>query len=423
MYTVGPHLQVTEILSYVDGAREVTVEYEITNTSAASLAFRAAELADLDPGSDDGRSFVLDRDGSHVIGGWTPSGALVVLDENSTWARYQAGPYDEVFGNFATGGLSGKTDPMLKDNGVGAEWIVSALGASQTVNFAVTWRLAADETVNTATDGGDGPCTTESGGCTLREALGSGSGGGDIVTVPENDYQLLSHLEVDHDLTVFGGGAPGTRIIGHRDSPGSGDRVIEVTNDAALDLRAVTLTNGQAGDGNGGAIHAVSGSNVAISDSAISGNEAWDGGGIDSGSTVMIDRSTISGNHAWNNGGGLSLRGTGSLTNTTICGNSASSGGGVYAAANIFLGNVTIADNSANPGLGGGVYEQVDTQITSATDTLWARKRVARAAGPRRSSRTTGSRTTRSASRGAASAICSVRRWPSVPWPTTRATR
>ena len=374
MYTIGPHLQVTETLSYIDGAREVTVAYAIKNVSAAAVTFRAAELADLDPGNDAGRSFLVDRDGSRVIGGWTPSGALVGLDENTPWTRYQSGPYGDVFEAFATSGLRDTVDPILEDNGVGAQWDVSGLGPGATAPLAVTWRIAADETVNTAADDGTGGCTTDPGGCTLREALGTASGGGDIVTVPENDYALPGgHLAIDHDLTVLGGGAPGTRIIGHRDSPSSGDRVIEVTNDATLDLRAVTLTNGQAGDGNGGAIHAVSGSNVAISDSTISGNEAWDGGGVDSAGTVTIERSTVSGNHALNNGGGLSMSGTGSLQNTTISGNSASSGGGVYVAANMSLASVTIADNTANPNLGGGLYEQVDTQTTSATNTLWAR--------------------------------------------------
>ena len=373
VYKVGPHLQVTETLSYTDGTQEVGVEYSIENISGAAVTFRAAELADLDPGDDDGRNFVLGNDGSHVLGGWTPAGALVGLQENTPWGIYQAGSYDEVFANFATVGLSGGVDPILKDNGLGAQWNVTALPPGNDVALDVTWRLAADETVNSATDSSDGSCTTDLGGCTLREALETASVAGDIVAVPEGDYQLLSHLDVGHDLTVLGGGARGTRIIGHRDSPSSGDRVIEVTNGAALDLRAVTLTNGQAGDGNGGAIHALGDSRVAISDSAISGNEAWNGGGVDSAGVVLIERSTVSGNHAWGNGGGLSLSGSVSLNNTTISGNAADTGGGMFAAANLGLDNVTIADNTAGPGLGGGLYEQVDTQTTSATNTLWAR--------------------------------------------------
>src|SRR6185436_4528831 len=170
-------------------------------------------------------------------------------------------------------------------------------------------------------DDGDGVCTTAAGGCTLREALSTGSAG-DIVTVPADDqgYQLVGALPIDHDVTVLGGSARDTTLRGPTDH---GDQVMVVGAGVTADLRSLTITGGDAGDGDGGGIRALTGSTLHVSDSSITGNRAWDGGGINAAGALELERTTVSGNHADQNGGGIYLRGHSVIENSTISGNAA----------------------------------------------------------------------------------------------------
>jgi hypothetical protein len=135
----------------------------------------------------------------------------------------------------------------------------------------------------------------------------------------------------------------------------------------------LTITDGRAGDGNGGGIWVRSGAALRLSDAAVVGNDGWDGAGIYSEGTIDIARSTVSGNHADDNGAGLYLLGgDASLENTTISANVAvGNGGGAFVGTNLDLTNVTIADNEAESG--GGIHEQVDTQTTDSTNTIVVR--------------------------------------------------
>jgi hypothetical protein len=141
----------------------------------------------------------------------------------------------------------------------------------------------------------------------------------------------------------------------------------------------------------------VSGCNLAIFNSQITGNGAWglggggiiqdsnvmgnDQGGVDAGGLITISRSTIAGNAGWggirffgstlnlsdstivgNSGGrGLTINGVANIVNSTISGNTA---GGVFLYTNstAHLSNVTIAQNEAPSG--SGIFGSTDTEET-----------------------------------------------------------
>jgi predicted outer membrane repeat protein len=357
VYKVGADLEVTETFTYLDGSLTFLAEYSIKNLSDSQVSLHPGVLADVEAaGSDDGRGFLLSRAGQRIVGGWSPEGALVALEERngSTWTRYETGPYGDVFSNFEDGALTGSVDPRLVDNGVGVEWPDVTLGQNETDDVSVTWRGGADEEVNTTADSATpAACTTDAGGCMLREAIESASGNGDIVTVPEGDYEMGGPLNVVHDLVVLGGGAQATRVHGTTNG-----QTLVVGSDASADLRGLTITDGDGGDGEGGGIAAGDGSIVQLADSAVSGNHAWDGAGIYSTGRVDLVRSTLSGNRADHQGGGLFVGGgSAGLLNATVSGNSAANqGGGIFTNADVDLNNVTISGNTATDG-GGGIYQ------------------------------------------------------------------
>jgi predicted outer membrane repeat protein len=355
VYKVGDDLQVTETFSYTSGSLTFDVDYSIKNLSALPVTFRPGELADVEAGgSDEGRGFIRGAPGSRMVGGWAPDGALVALQETTPWSQLQTGEFGQVFDDFETAGLTGGADPRLVDNGVGVAWPEATLDQNDSADFQVTWRGGADEEVNSEADATPDGCTTAVGGCTLREAI-EGSGSGDIVTVPEGDYhesQLNGPMTVGHDLTVLGGGARTTTI--HGQSTGQ----TFVVEDITADLRNLTITDGEGGDGSGGGIVAEIESLVTLSDVAVAGNHAWDGAGIFSRGRVELLRSTVSGNNADSRGAGLYVAGgSASLTDSTIAGNVAAvQGGGIYTTSNVDLDNATVSGNTATGG-GGGIYQ------------------------------------------------------------------
>jgi CSLREA domain-containing protein len=366
VYDVGLDLEVTETMTYVDGQNTVDVAYSVKNISAAPLTFRAAEVADIAVGADEfGRGFLLDHAGARTLGGVTQEGGLVALVERTpTWASFETGFFKDVFDHFAAGPLSGKVDPRRIDNGVGAQWAAQTLSPAATATFTVRWFVGPENRVNTAIDDDDGACAPAPGNCTLREAIAESSGG-DIVTVPEDNYALGSGgtLALTHDLTILGGG-PFARIHGAAAGP-----VLSVPNGVTMDLRSVTVTDGkQAG------IEGLAGSTIRLAGVAVSGNSGQDGGGIKTAGALDVQRSTISGNTAQGDGGGIMLTSAAPVTlvNSTLSGNTAGGdGGGIWTDNDVALTNVTVADNTATAG--GGLHEQVGTQKSQVTNTLFVR--------------------------------------------------
>jgi Ca2+-binding RTX toxin-like protein len=161
-----------------------------------------------------------------------------------------------------------------------------------------------------------------------------------------DDVTIIGDNTDDHkaDITISGGNT--TRIF---NQTGAGTDVV---------LKSLTLTNGNAGVGAGGAIYANSGT-LNIQDSTIQNSSANRGGGITSnvGTIVTLTNSLLSGNSAADGGGLYTTGGSTTLINSTVTGNSASNlGGGLYTdiGNTMTLLNSTVAGNTAVQG-GSGI--------------------------------------------------------------------
>ena len=103
---------------------------------------------------------------------------------------------------------------------------------------------------------------------------------------------------------------------------------------------------------------------MTLTDSTVSGNSAFSGGGLYNDGTMTLTDSTVSGNSAFS-GGGLYSDGTMTLTDSTVSGNSADSGGGLYNDGTMTLTDSTVSGNSADSG--GGLYNDGTTTFTDST--------------------------------------------------------
>ena len=103
-----------------------------------------------------------------------------------------------------------------------------------------------------------------------------------------------------------------------------------IYNYGTLILTGSTVA-GNSADYDAGGIYNDENSTVTVTDSAVSGNTANWGGGIDNYGTVTFTNSTVSGNTAHECGGGIynDEYGTLTLTGSTVAGNSAYGGGGI----------------------------------------------------------------------------------------------
>jgi hypothetical protein len=134
------------------------------------------------------------------------------------------------------------------------------------------------------------------------------------------------------------------------------------SNDTSLTIDASTISDSSAGPGDypGGGIRQIGGG-LLIRNSTISGNDGGNGGGVYAfGADLGVQNSTISGNTATGTGGGSGIgygggiwfdggasHGTG-ISGSTISGNHAYDGGGITAAStNKNLASTVVANNTA----------------------------------------------------------------------------
>jgi CSLREA domain-containing protein len=227
---------------------------------------------------------------------------------------------------------------------------------------------AATFTVTRLDDPAPGACDSD---CSLREAVraANAGSGGDTIELPAGRFRLTiagagedaaatGDLDVTKSVTITGAGARQTLI------DGSGiDRVFEVASGVTALIADVTVTGGLV-NGDGGGI-ANSGTltllrdTIANNEAILAGNHA--GGGVDSASILIVTQSAISGNRAYN-GGGINFAGTATIADSTIAGNRAGGlgsngdGGGISGSAGSSLGltGSTVADNHAFNGSGSG---------------------------------------------------------------------
>lgn len=179
------------------------------------------------------------------------------------------------------------------------------------------------------------------GNVTIRQEMdGNGQVHGRVMEVLVAGRATLLNLTIEGGVETLGGGG--------------------VANSGWLHLDNVTVTGNTAAYAGGG-IETRSGSTTIIDNSTISANTSTradsqgGGGGIRvTGGNVYLDGSTVSGNEShWNGGGIMAIAGIVGLVNSTISGNGAwIHGGGIYNnGANVALSNVTVTANTANSDL------------------------------------------------------------------------
>ena len=146
------------------------------------------------------------------------------------------------------------------------------------------------------------------------------------IIMPNGSYDIstLGQLDITSDLTIFGSGADSTTITGSNAS-----RIFSVAASGSLKLKGVTLDDGRANGGSGGAIQAFG--PVAIEDVVISSGWAADeGGAIATSDTLHALRSHFVGNSANGDGGAIYTTGTTTIDRCSLFENEALNGGGIY---------------------------------------------------------------------------------------------
>jgi hypothetical protein len=208
------------------------------------------------------------------------------------------------------------------------------------------------------TSAGSGACQTIQEGVNAAEALSNATVTLDVagssttydeqvtVNIPESTFDSI-------DIEGTGTTAPTLNDGGH-----GSDLTIPDTSDNALTIGRFTISGGDAD--NGGGIDDLGSGDLNITDSTLSDNTAVSLGGaldaVGSGGTITFTNSTLSGNRAFD-GGGINFDPALVLTDDTFAGNSAQNFGGGYEreqAPNATIANSLFADNTPGNNCAGG---------------------------------------------------------------------
>ena len=229
--------------------------------------------------------------------------------------------------------------------------------------------------------------TNDSGPGSFRQAVLDASPGDFIVfdgSLAGNTINLATSLIIDKDLHITGLGlSPHIQITGGGSTcdPGGSLCVIKIENGTDVNIYGLDIINGTGsgilnnGDlyitqstisGNssyyGGGIYTTGVDSIArVIASTVTGNNASFGGGV-YGSTIVLNESVISGNTATLDGGGVFSDDSLTCYNTSIAGNIANRhGGGFYINSGLTptIGYSLITGNNADDG--GGFYNLANT--------------------------------------------------------------
>ena len=206
--------------------------------------------------------------------------------------------------------------------------------------------------------------SADSGAGTLRADVAAASSGDTIVFDPSLNGQTITltsgQLDISKDLTIQGPGAGQLTISGYARAY---SRIFEVDG-AAVNISGLTMSNGYALGGNGGAILNNWGV-LNVSDCTLSNNRAtYSGGAIDNlGNSLTVSGCTLTGNRA-NEGGAGVAAGTVTVSGSTLSGNSAGGsgpssgeGGAISDRGIVTLLGTTVTKNTS-AGLGGGIFNE-----------------------------------------------------------------
>ena len=160
----------------------------------------------------------------------------------------------------------------------------------------------------------------------------------------------LPSISGDVTLVGLGSGATIERSSGAPDF-----RLFNVTASGSLTLENISIRNGRASSGNGGAI--LNAGSLMLDGVTLENNSARFGGAIHSSGSLSISGSTLSSNSAQENAGAIYLNnGTLTLNDSTIQSSSSRYGSGVYINnGSASLSNAALRFNTANE-RGAGLY-------------------------------------------------------------------
>jgi predicted outer membrane repeat protein len=236
-------------------------------------------------------------------------------------------------------------------------------------------------TVDTTVDSFDGTCADDD--CSLRDALASVPDGG-TVGVPSGVYTLAltgsggveeGDLDLSRSVSIVRDGDSGVFV----DATTLGDRVVQVDGGADVVLEGLTLLGGR-GYFRGGGVRVVSGS-LHLDGVTITGGVAGEGGGglsVSRDGHAVVARSLFLENRSRGTGGGIEVAGTLTLRDSAVVGNRARIGGGIDARdAVVRMTNVTVATNRSRS-QGGGLRASGDVVLSHVTI---ARNRAEHAGG------------------------------------------
>lgn len=192
--------------------------------------------------------------------------------------------------------------------------------------------------------------------------------GADTITLSA-DIRLTGPLpEINSEVTINGGD--------HTIDGGATYRIFDMNSGNAT-INNLTMTQGNAGGGNGGAVRARN-SDLILNNTSISGSKSGDsGGGLHfSGPTKTLvitnssfSRNLTSGNKTGRGGGLYVLASSASISGSSFDSNSAITiGGAIHNDGVLSIDNSSIGDNSATDH-GGGIYtsSEATTAITHVT--------------------------------------------------------
>ena len=257
-----------------------------------------------------------------------------------------------------TGNVNG-----LDQRGVPRPTATCAIGAFEPQNTAYTVGSASDSSSGSA--GTLAACQSATNTtCRLRDALALAPSMYDTETITFNGTVQVPITLMSGTLTVAGnvtitGPASGTPVIVDGGctvnvsgvcTSGTGVTVFTVNRGVTVGISNLTIQHGNTA-GAGGGIFTYTGGMVTLTNSTLSGNSAFEGGGIQNDGMMTVTNSTFTGNSATSgDGGGIVNYGTVTLTNSTLTGNSAASlGGGIYnIGSTVTLTNTIVAGNTAS---------------------------------------------------------------------------
>jgi predicted outer membrane repeat protein len=216
------------------------------------------------------------------------------------------------------------------------------LAAVAVVVAAVTWAAPAHAATYVVGPGGGAGLCESPAYSDIQDAVDAATGN-DTIVVCAGTYSLTSTIVVDVNVTIVGEGFAST-IISGQDTV----RIIDVQAPATgIALRDLTLIDGEAGVGNGGAVRAAaSGMTVTATDVSFETNRGVGGAAIFADGDVTIDggRMVYNGSAATLYGGAVwSQGGEAIISNAQLAYNNAKASGGAGGAVQADV--ITISDS------------------------------------------------------------------------------